>query len=312
MTKILFLNNNIILCGVHEYGYNIAQTISKSTSYDFIYKEVTSKDELFNLLKLDDFKAIIYNYHPSTLPWVANDLELELPNLIHIGLVHEPEYGAPFKYKISQDPSFEECPPYFKQYSRNIFDYTNTIPLPEIPTIGSFGFAWADKGFEHMVTQVKKEFDIAKIRLHLPRSHFGDPLGKMGDSMIKTCNDLLRGSNIQLEFSREWKSLNELIDWLAQNSINAFFYDYKENRGISGPPDFAIAARRPIILTKSYMFKHLWEANPSIFIEDVTIKQAISNGLTSLLPFYEKWSEKKLVEDYDRIVSLTLKDMYNE
>ena len=302
---VLFVNSKIHACGVHQYGFNIYNSIkTHSKQHEYMYVECSSQTEFLQKVAEKPYVAIIYNFHPSTIGWATAELEQILPNIVHVGIVHEPNYGAPFTYKISQDPSFEEAPPYYKQHSRNIFDYDNTFPEPEIPTIGSFGFAWADKGFERMISQIKKEFDLAKVRLHLPRSYFGDPKGALGTNMINTCNRMLRGTNITLEASREWKTLSELLDWLAQNTINAFFYEYKEGRGISGPPDFAMAVKRPMILTKSYMFKHLWEATPSIFIEDVTIKECIANGLKPLEPFYARWSEQATADDYDRVITL--------
>lgn len=308
MNKVLFVNHRHQLCGVHQYGFNVAHTIKQSSQYSFVYCELENESEFDAALSADNYCGVIYNYHPSTLPWAGAHLEAKYPNLVHIGIVHEPMYGAPFKYKISQDPSEVESGTSFKQYSRNIFTYTNVFPEPAIPTIGSFGFAWADKGFERMVEQVKKEFGHAKIRLHLPKSHYGDPHGYLGDQVAMRCLSMLSGTNIQLELSRDWKSLSELLDWLAQNSINAFFYDRKDGRGISGPPDFALAVRRPIALTKSYMFKHLWGAEPSVFIEDLSLKQILSNGLKPLEQFYAVWSEGHLTADYNRIVTACLEN----
>lgn len=310
MDKVLFVNNSIGACGVNQYGYNIGHTIARhSTVYQYDYVQCDSEAAFDACMAQGPYVAVIYNYHPSTLGWAHQGLEQKYPGIAHIGIVHEPGwYGAPFTYKISQDPSFEEQPPYYKQYARNIFDYENKFELPDVPTIGSFGFAWADKGFERLVDQVKKEFVAARIRLHLPLSHFGDPRGDLGTHVANTCAAMLQGTSIQLEISRDWKSLPDLLDWLAQNTINAFFYDYKDGRGISGPPDFAMAARRPMILTKSFMFKHLWDASPSIFIEDISIIDVIANGLKPLEPFYEKWSEKHVTHDYDRIIGLALGD----
>ena len=306
--KVLFINSSISACGVHQYGHNICRTISKhSNKYEYDYKECDSEREFDSIMQLYPYIAVIYNYHPSTIGWVTQRLESKYPHVSHMAIVHEPGlHGAPFKYKISQDPTAVEKPPYFKQYSRNIFDYENTYPEPKIVTVGSFGFAWADKGFEKMIDQIKKEFTIAKVRLHLPKSHFGDPQGDLGTHVANTCAKMLENTKMELEISREWMPLHDLINWLAQNTINAFFYDYKEGRGISGPPDFAMAARRPMILTRSYMFKHLWNADPSIFIEDLSIRDVIQNGLKPLEPYYQIWSEERLTNDYDRIVTAVL------
>ncbi len=134
MDKVLFINSSISACGVHQYGFNIAHTIIKhSKVYEYEYKECNSEREFANAFTAQPYVAVIYNYHPSTIGWATQSLEKRYPHVPHIGIVHEPGwYGAPFKFKVSQDPTSKEEPPYFKQYSRNIFDYENTYPDPEV------------------------------------------------------------------------------------------------------------------------------------------------------------------------------------
>ena len=60
---------------------------------------------------------------------------------------------------------------------RLIPEYHNTFRLPQITTIGSFGFGTPNKGFEKLVSKVLGEFDEAVIRLNIPYADFGDSEG---------------------------------------------------------------------------------------------------------------------------------------
>ena len=305
MCNILFVNNTKHLCGVHQYGFNIGNTIIKSPKYNFIYIESEADEEVHKYIR--DFypKIIIYNYHSFTLSWAQFIID-RYKDIRHLSIIHEPlDYPNNLDGTISQDPTIIETNNHFKT-GRLIFDYINNFSLPKILTIGSFGFPQEDKGYLRIINQVKEEFNEAIIRFHIPFSWVVDPSGRMGDELINKCLELLKETNIKLEISREWMSLQDLLNWLAKNTINVFFYDTKEGRGISGPPDFALSVQRPIALTKSYMFRHLLNTNPSICIEDLSLKEIIDNGIKPLEEFYNIWSENDIIKDYERIIERIL------
>jgi hypothetical protein len=153
---------------------------------------------------------------------------------------------------------------------------------------------------------ILEEFNVAKIRLHIAYATYGDASGVMARAEAEKCRKMIYKKGISLEITHAFKSIDQLIDWLAQNTLNAFLYDGFPGRGISSPPDYALSARKPMALTKSYMFKHLLDAEPSIFIEDLSLKEIIANGLEPLQQFYDKWSEEKLSQTYEKIITTIL------
>jgi hypothetical protein len=305
------VNSTETECGVYQFGHNLYHVFEKYPSkYEFSYFTTASMQELEVAIRRIDPAVIIYNYHPWTMRWLDVGIKQMFFHQKHVAIIHEETKAGvpsnarlyPFTYSIRQDPTGEEAHNVYVPKARNIFNYTNTFDLPEIPTIGSFGFAWEDKGFHTLVSRVIQEYDEAVVRLHLAKSHYGDPAGHHARNMADRCTALTKGTNITIEASFDWKPVPDLLDWLAQNTANAFFYDRKEGRGISGPLDFALSVKRPIVLTKSYMFKHLWGVSPSIFIEDRAMKEIIADGITPLAPIHEQWGEEAMLREYIRIL----------
>lgn len=304
MENVLFVTHKNDQCGVYQHGTNTVNIlINKSKTYNYVHALCDNIQELNDYICQFQPIAIIYNYHPTVLGWIT-PLAYNLPQLaIH----HEPTMALPqgITAVISQDPTIQETPTLFSS-GRFIFDYNNEYPIPSVPVIGSFGFGLPGKGFQRLTELILKEFDEAKVRFHIAYATFGDASGVMARAKAEECRKMIYKKGISLEITHAFKSVDQLIDWLAQNTLNAFLYDPFPDRGISGPPDYALSARRPIALTKSYMFKHMWDASPSIFVEDMTLKQIIANGLAPLQQFYDKWSERQLAETYDRIIKSSL------
>ncbi|MBC8032320.1 MAG: hypothetical protein H7Z16_19710 [Pyrinomonadaceae bacterium] len=273
--QILFVTHKEKHCGVHEYGISVAEALKKSTKYLFTYAECSNANELSAAVKDLTPKAIIYNYYPSTLPWLKKELmrKFEIPSL---GIMHEVTQRAAdsadtslFDYHIAPDPTLVLNNPIVFKTGRLIPQYSHEFSLPKITTIGSFGFASAGKGFERLIIAVQEEFDEAIIRLHVPSGDFMDSNVK---DVVKRCKDLIIKPGIKLVATHEFLKRPQLLDFLAQNTLNAFFYDKLEGRGISSTIEIALAARRPIAVTRSTMFRHILSNNslptdPPICIE---------------------------------------------
>jgi len=310
--KILIVSHKEKQCGVQEYGLNIAKTLKESTKYSFVYAECSSYEEFLDIVNKVKPSAIIYNYHPSTLPWV-NKTILQSINVPHIGIIHEVTQrisdvsnNSLFQYHIGPDPTLQLKNPIVFKTGRIIVPYTNNYKLPEIPTIGSFGFGLEGKGFEKVIATVQQEYDEALIRLHIPFATFGDADGSQAVAIAQRCQQSIVKPGIKLSLSHDFLSQEQLLDFLAQNTLNAFFYDRLNNRGISSTIDHALAVKRPIAITKSNMFRHILSAKPSICIEDSSLKQIINNGIAPLVPFYNEWSEANFILDYEQIVDRVL------
>lgn len=310
--KILIISHKEKQCGVHEYGINIAKALKKSAKYSFVYAECSSYEEFCDRVKEVRPSAIIYNYYSSTLPWVNKKI-LQSINVPHIGIIHEVTQGVAdtannglFQYHIGPDPTLQLKNPIVFKSGRIVLSYTNNHKLPEIPTIGSFGFGLEGKGFEKVITTVQGEYDEAIIRLHIPFATFGDADGRQAMAIAQRCQQLIVKPGIKLSLSHDFLSQEQLLDFLAQNTLNVFFYDRHEHRGISSVIDHALAVKRPIAVTKSNMFRHILSAQPSICIEDSSLREIINNGIAPLVPFYNESSEANFIVDYEQILDRVL------
>lgn len=305
--KILFVNHKKSQCGVYEFGRNIGLALGKS-SYNFLYLECDSIAELQKTLERENPDLIIYNYNPATMSWLkaATTKKIGCPQ---IGIIHEVTQqvadkanNSLFNFHIAHDPTLKLKNPLVFKAGRLIPRYENKFELPSIPTIGSFGFA-GKKGQKKIVEMVQQEFDKAVVRINIPFATFGDANGSMAKAIAEDCRRALTNKDIKLEISHDFLEEARLLDFLAQNTINLFLYEQMtDQRGISGATDIAMAVKRPLGITRQSMFRHIFEAVPSICVEDNPIREIIKNGLEPLAPFYDKWSEEGICRDYERIV----------
>jgi len=310
--KILFLSHKEHQCGVYQYGRNIANALEKSRTISFVYTECSGSNEYYSIVDKTNPSAIIYNYHPSTLPWINKKVirKIKVP---HIDIIHEVTQEVAdaaddsfFNYHIAPDPTLLKKNPLVFKTGRLVLEYKNRYELPKIPTIGSFGFGMAGKGFHKLISRVQDEFDTAIIRLHIPFATFGDSDGRAALSIAKQCKELIVKPGIELQLSHEFLSQKQLLDFLAQNSLNAFFYDEHKGRGISSVIDFALSVQRPIAITKSGMFRHIISTCPSICVEDSSLVEILQNGIGPLSKYCLDWNEANLIWEYERMIDAVL------
>ena len=51
---------------------------------------------------------------------------------------------------------------------------------------------------------------------------------------------------------------NDLLIFLQSNTMNIFLYDNLHGRGISSTIDYALSVRRPLGISDSFMFRHIY------------------------------------------------------
>lgn len=270
MNNIIFLNHKQRQCGVYQYGRRTAAILAKSKKYNFIYCEATGESELEEFVSTYKPIAIIYNYVSATMGWLRKNTFIKLKGIAHYCIHHEggdPLNGAFDKY-IMTDSTFSDLGNKFS-IPRPLFeDYHSTIQSPSIPTIGSFGFGFNNKGFEKLVKLVNKEFDEAKIRLHIPFAFYGDADGSIAKSIANACQMHITKPRISLQVTHDFLTDEQVLDFLSGNTLNAFLYDEMIGRGLSSVIDYALSIRRPIAITRSHMFRHIYGTSPSICVED--------------------------------------------
>jgi hypothetical protein len=307
---ILIVSHSAKKCGIHEFGWNLKEALKLSEIYHVCYAECNNANELFVSVQQTNPTIIVYNYYPLTMPWLTSDI-VKKYLVTQIGYVHEyDQSNLPekidnkfFDYVILPDPSLEipkdKCA--FKT-GRLLAKYQNYFPAPTVPTIGSFGFGFPDKGFDRLITKVQEEFDDAIININMPFNDVVDPDGtKIVLPTAEKCRKLIYKAGIILNISHDYLSKAEILDFLAKNTINCFFYDSTKTQGISSVLDYAIAAQRPIAITPIPMFRHLKSIMSQVSIEQNSLKSLISNDIVPLIPFMNDWSEPRMIMTFDNI-----------
>ena len=329
--NIIFVSHLKKQCGVFEFGKNIFNAISNSEKYNIIWLECNSLQQLNNAVSEFMPAAIIYNYHPATMPWLCQKVgpkfyknNVHEIDILQIGIIHEitqeiadnatnyrKEYlvrsydklaNVLFDYYIAADPTLLLRNPFVYKTGRLVPTYTNKYALPVIPTIGSFGFGTPKKGFEKIVTQVQEEFDEAIIRLNIPFADYGDTDGSKARQIAANCKALINKKGIKLELTHDFLDDKEMLNFLAQNSINVFLYEDAAGRGLSSAIDNSLAVQRPLAVSNSSMFRHILQNTPSVCIENSSLKQIISNGFEPLQNLLVQWNAQNIKWEYDRIL----------
>jgi len=294
---ILFINHKIQNCGVYQYGKRTANILANSQKFNLDYVEVDSQEELLNLINEKEPEICLFNYHQTTMNW------LDLESITHkkVAIHHESSKGN-FRHIISVDPTTIENEFLFKVV-RPLFNhqYQNTSQQKsEKPIIGSFGFGFEHKGFDKICKLVNEQFDIAEIRLHITFNHYGNNSDFL-DLTKQKCKNEITKEGIELKITSHFISDEELSAFLSQNDINIFAYDSLVGRGPASVLDFAIGARKPIGLTRSYMFKHLEPYFQFFDLEEKSIREIINKSEFAINQLNNNWSNDNLVANYEQI-----------
>jgi len=256
----------------------------------------------------------ILNYHPGVNPWMETlNLRSLYPDMKTFCIVYDKanqfaEQWNPYTHPIWQYMlTFEDS----AVENEGVFRVNHVLPVSPtvsyeektIPVFGWQGFPAPWKGVDKMAAQVQHEFDEAIIRLHMPDGYFTQQKNFYGPQIVAHVNSIITKPGIKIEVSNDWLDEQGIVNWLAQNTVNCYFYDYLDGAGMSGSIDYAIAAKRPIAMKKSHQFKPYWNLEPTILIEQSSLKQIIANGTTPWEPIYKRFTREQIWEDFNRIFS---------
>jgi hypothetical protein len=274
---ILFLNHTKIQCGVYQYGLRLFDALKDMKDIQHRYIEVGEySDYISTIANNSDASAIIYNYHASTMPWLnAKTIQTKICN---IGIPHESSHGF-FNVICEIDPTQQS---YGKIYSiprpkfttllenytpstTAILDFIN-YKLDDCDTFGSFGFGFANKGFDKIVQMVNSQYDKALIKLVIPKPDFsGENYDIQYQSIIDRCTQLNVKPGIKLMISCDFFTNDDVLYFLKSNTMNIFLYDEMKGRSISSVIDYAVSVRTPFGISNSCMFRHIYSDNICLY-----------------------------------------------
>lgn len=299
--KVLLVNHGHERCGIQQFGVSVKRALEKHPLVDLLYLEDNDGSK-FAAFDTSSVKCVIFNHHSLTMPWLDQGIiNRVISASAKVFCISGHDQVASFlgAKNIIPDPTGVDTDR--DKFTGRILPSYPVFGGPiKLPTIGSFGFGFPEKNFDRLADYVNSEFEEAKIRLHITGSHYGDPSGALAGVVVSQIQSKLKPS-VQIELSTGFLSQENLVYWLSQNSVNAFLYNDQPGRGISSAADFALASRRPVAVSNSYMFRHI-RGDERNLVEKTSLKQIIKNGTAHLQKFYEEWSEETVAERYYQIL----------
>lgn len=304
MKNILIINHSVKNCGVYQYGKRVSDICKKSEIFNFHYAEVNSSEELYLQIKNINPSVLIYNYVPSTMPWMNFDVLSHIKNMmIKQGtIIHNQEFFG-FDFYIHQNPYYEDNE-YNFSLPRPLFNYNCNFFPTESDTlhIGTFGFSGKYKFVDEICRVVSEEFVSKKVQLnlHITKGFYSSDVF---DEVKNDCIKILNKKNIKLNITNNFLTDEQILNFLHSNDLNIFFYEnYSFYNGISSTIDYALSVKKPIAICKSNMFSHIIDIEPSICVEDNDLSDIINNGFFPLEEKYKSWSHEKLISKMENII----------
>jgi len=305
---LLMVNSKIKKCGVYQYGSNIFSEISKIENLRT--KQVDVSDQLgYEMAVLENKPAIIiFNYYPFTMPWLKKGT-VKVSSAKKLGILHEMNdqivselNNELFDFHIVPDPTLNSDRKDVFQAPRLVKNYCNYFPEPDFPTFGSFGFGFANKGFEKIIDLVQSEYDNAIIKFIMPFNEVVEINGNFAREVAEKCRARVTKKGINLTINHDFLPEDDLINNLAQNSANIFLYDETIRSGISSVLEYAIASRRPLIINKCPMFRHVFSSQNDVLINNKSIKSILLRRTIPIIPFLNSWSTAQFQKEWERFL----------
>lgn len=279
--RVLFINPDKQRCGVHQYGRRLHSILAESKKLEVHEGPIGSTPPC---------DVIIYNWHPiidpgmSAIGFLPPGWEKAKRAIIyHDGEVNDSLVDA----VLFSDPSSPANRNKWHHIGRPLPDFLPRTrnPLGDQVVVGIHGFcgAWAVR----VVEKVSNEYERATIRMLLPPSDHCDPSAATARAVADQCM-AVRGAGITISVTHDFLTELGLLEWLSHNDVNCFIRDPAPSSGISSALDAALAVRRPIAINRHPMFRHMTNLEPSICVDDLSIGQIIRNGLTPLVPVYDR------------------------
>lgn len=312
MKTLLIVNTRERACAIHQYGLNLYWVLNQSKNIKPLYVEPRDVLDLKQGVAWMKPDAILYNWHPTQGGFLKDapfNVDRPVKNLC---VFHELDFATE-KFDAVLYSAMATHPPTEIYGQENWYPIPLLIPIPEslpslapvrldCPVIGvsGFGGAFADQ----VVERAFKEFEKVIVRLHLPFAIYGDKEGVMAKNMANKCVGLMPIPGTQdVTINHDFFVQDHLLSWMARNDINVFIRPTETPwTGVSASMCAALAAKRPIAISRSQCFRHLWDVNPSILVEDRSLKEILESGTAPLQPVYEANSTAKFVARIEEIL----------
>lgn len=303
--SVLFVNHRDQACGVQQMGQKYYNVLQHSKNYACHYIDPAEAHEFDYWLDFIRPDIVLYNWYTSgaTMPWLTREkIERQRHRVKQATIYHEGGYDhMGFDLIFHQDPSFngEGFATPTAKLTRPIPEYTPSKINNIVPIFSSFGFGMGGKNFHEIVRKVNDEYENAIININIPFAKFGDADGNGARSYKSLCQQQITKPGIALNITHDLLPEKDLLDFLSNSNLICMLYDENYGRGISGTLDYALAVDRPIAITKSWQFKHIWSIDDRVLINNRSLHDMITQGSKYLNKFKDIWSSDALVNSFE-------------
>jgi hypothetical protein len=300
-------------CGVGLYGRHWATALADLPEHQFNVLYTDSIEETINEIRRLSPSIVFYHWNRIASGWMEHPIFREMfPNIKHVNICVDtvtkqeevdnfsPEvHNGGFQYLLVNNPMLVG--------NKNVFVSNKLLPpgptIPEytgdLPIIGYHGFAMAYKGIARLASVVNAEFTECIFRLHMPQSWFMDHHGQEIQRRKFEIQQIITKPGIKVEYSHHMMEPQEVVNWLSQNSINCYFYDRMDHAALASATDYALAARKPIAVSRSNYFKDFFACDPSVVInEPYSLKQIMQHGIEPIKHLHQKYSKENFIRNW--------------
>lgn len=176
--------------------------------------------------------------------------------------------------------------------------------FPDVPVIGSFGFGTPGKGFELLIEAVNREFEQAIVRINIPRGTYtgstDDFHGQDYSKYIAALCKRIAKPGIDVRFTHDFMSPEELVDWCAENDLNCFMYTRRQS-GLSATTDQAIMSGRPLLTSSNDTFRHIHRYIAPYPV--IGLRQAIETTTPMVHRLQRDWSRRSFNKTFQLMLA---------
>lgn len=311
--NLLFVNSLAPACGVHQFGLNLFRVLAQSKMFTAHYCTPADNAGLGTAIISSNADFVLFNFYPCTMPWVSIHTLLFIRSLRlrAVSIFHEVPITG-FDALLYPDPTFEfksvrftDWLPFGRPLPLALTGRRHAPPARRCPVVSTAGFGFGWKGHARVVRMVCEQFEKASVRVHLPFAAHGDADGAGAMAVAASCHEAAVGfPGINVTTDHEFMDSDKFVQWLGESDLNCFLYDdTNAGRGIASTADHALAARRPIALTRVTMFRHLWHI-PEIFVENRRLPEIMDAGIEPLRPAYRQFSDAMVLAELERVIGV--------
>jgi hypothetical protein len=306
MAKILFVNSDKEADGLTDYGRRFNHVIQQSVKHKIKYLELSHAENIEIVASYFKPNVIVYNYHKMTFPSLSPITNKWIGKYKQVLIYHEFGNDCYSDAIIHVDSTQQDdVDKQFFSVPRPLYDTNFEFRKNDIPHFGSYGFGGHHKNFDLAVSLIVEQFEEAVINFNIPRCHFDYDIN-IRRSIIENCKQIVNnsGKNITINISENFLDYDNLIKFLNKNDCIIFMHADREisDLTLSASTDYALMAKKPIAISKSNMFRHFENVDPSVYAVDRPLIDIINSGIEPLQTMYEAHGTKAFLEKFEWII----------